>query len=110
VIDITRRSKALSAGLSHEFIINHRMKRGVPVASRHAIFGTSSRSFGPKRRATAVFVLCVAFFIAAIWLISRPSFEKCSAPENVAERNACFDALRQDLLKSPAKGPEIQKS
>jgi len=28
VIDITRRSKALSAGLSHEFIINHRMKRG----------------------------------------------------------------------------------
>jgi len=59
---------------------------------------------------TAVFVLCVAFFIAAIWLISRPSFEKCSALENVAERNACFDTLRVDLLKPPAKGPDISKS
>jgi len=59
---------------------------------------------------TALFVLCVTFFIAAVWLISRPSFEKCSALENATERNACFDALRSDLLKPPAKGPDIPKS
>jgi hypothetical protein len=59
---------------------------------------------------TALFVLAVAFFIAAIWLISSPSFEKCSALENVTERNACFDALRNELLKPPAKGPDIPKS
>jgi hypothetical protein len=59
---------------------------------------------------TALFVLAVAFFIAAMWLISSPSFEKCSALENVTERNACFDTLRNKLLKPPAKGPDIPKS
>ena len=58
---------------------------------------------------TALFVLCVPFFIAAIWLISGPSFEKCSTLENVAARNACFDTLRNDLSKPPAKGPDIPK-
>jgi hypothetical protein len=58
---------------------------------------------------TALFVLCLAFFIAAMWLVSRPSFDKCSAMENVADRNACFDMLRNDLLKPPAKGPDIRK-
>ena len=58
---------------------------------------------------TALFVLCVASFIAAMWLISRPSFEKCSALENVGERIACFETLRNDLLKPPAKGPDIPK-
>jgi hypothetical protein len=53
---------------------------------------------------TALFVLCVALFIAAIWLMSRSSFEKCSALENVTERNACYETLRNDLLKPPAKG------
>jgi hypothetical protein len=56
---------------------------------------------------TALFVLCVALFIAAIWLVSGPSFGKCSALENVTERNACFEALRNDLLKPPAKGADI---
>ena len=59
---------------------------------------------------TALFVLVVAFFVAAMWLISSPSFEKCSALENVTERNACFDTLRNELLKPPAKGPDIPKS
>jgi hypothetical protein len=58
---------------------------------------------------TALFVLCVALFIAAIWLVSGPSFEKCSALENVTERNACFEALRNDLLKPPAKGADIPR-
>jgi hypothetical protein len=58
---------------------------------------------------TALFVLCVALFIAAIWLVSGPSFGKCSALENVRERNACFEALRNDLLKPPAKGADIPR-
>ena len=58
---------------------------------------------------TALFVLCVALFIAAIWVVSSPSFEKCSALESVAERNACFDTLRDDLLKPPANGAAIPK-
>ncbi|HZH82682.1 MAG TPA: hypothetical protein VFD87_06045 [Phototrophicaceae bacterium] len=58
---------------------------------------------------TALFVLCVALFIAAIWLVSGPSFGKCSALENVTERNACFEALRNDLLKPPAKGADIPR-
>jgi hypothetical protein len=58
---------------------------------------------------TALLVLCVALFIAAIWVVSRPSFEKCSALENITERNACFETLRNDLLKPPAKGANIPK-
>jgi len=58
---------------------------------------------------TALLVLSLAFFIAAIWLVSRPSFEKRSALENVTERNACFETLRNDLLKPPAKGADIRK-
>jgi hypothetical protein len=59
---------------------------------------------------TALVALCVALFIAAIWLASRPSFEKCSALENATERNACFETLRNDLLKPPAKGADIPRS
>jgi hypothetical protein len=58
----------------------------------------------------ALLVLCVALFIAAIWLVTRPSFEKCSALENVTERNACYEELRNDLLKPPAKGADIPRS
>ena len=58
---------------------------------------------------TALVVLCAAFFIAAMWLVTRPSC-KCSALDNTAERAACFDTLRRDLLKPPAKGAEIPKN
>jgi hypothetical protein len=34
----------------------------------------------------ALLVLCIASFIAAIWFLSNPSFEKCSAVENVTDR------------------------
>jgi hypothetical protein len=57
----------------------------------------------------AFFALCIAFFIAAIWFLNRPSFEKCSALESVAERNACYDKLRNDLSQPPAKGPDVPK-
>ena len=50
-------------------------------------------------------VLCVALFLAAMWVIGGSSFQKCSAIENVAQRNACYGELRNELLKPPAKGP-----
>ena len=31
------------------------------------------------------------------------SFQKCSALEHVTQRNACYDELRNELLKPPAK-------
>jgi hypothetical protein len=49
--------------------------------------------FGSK---TALLVLCIALFIAAIWFVSSPSFEKCSAVENITDRNACYDGLRRN--------------
>jgi len=58
---------------------------------------------------TALLVICIACFIAAIWLANTPSFEKCSALENATERHACFDTLRNDLLKPPAKGADIPR-
>jgi len=51
--------------------------------------------------------LCVASLIAAVWFVGGPSFEKCSAIANEADRNACYDGLRKELLKSPAKGAEV---
>jgi hypothetical protein len=55
----------------------------------------------------ALLVLCASFFIAALGLVSSPSFGKCSAIENVTKRNACYDGLRHVLLKPPAKGADI---
>jgi hypothetical protein len=52
---------------------------------------------------TALLVLCIALFIAAMWFASSPSFGKCSALEHLTERNACYDRLRNELLKPPAK-------
>ena len=58
---------------------------------------------------TALLVLCIALFIAAMWLVSSPSFEKCSGLENVTERDACYDGLRKELLKPPAKGADAPR-
>jgi hypothetical protein len=54
--------------------------------------------------------LCIAFFSAAIWFVTSPSFEKCSAVANLSDRHACYDVLRQELLKPPAKGADVPKS
>jgi hypothetical protein len=51
----------------------------------------------------SMLVLCVALFLAANWVISTSNFQKCSALENVTQRNACYDELRNELLKLPAK-------
>jgi hypothetical protein len=54
----------------------------------------------------SMLILCVGLFIAAAWMISRPSFEKCLALENATERHACYDNVGTELLKPPAKGAE----
>jgi hypothetical protein len=51
----------------------------------------------------SLLVLCVALFLAADWVIRTASFQKCSALENVTQRNTCYDELRNELLKPPAK-------
>jgi hypothetical protein len=51
----------------------------------------------------SLFVLCVALFLAAYWMMRAPSFPKCSALEKVTERNTCYDKLRDDLLKPPVR-------
>ena len=53
-------------------------------------------------------ILCIALLIAALWIVSGPSFGKCSALENVMERNTCYDLLRAGLLKPPAKGADLR--
>jgi hypothetical protein len=51
----------------------------------------------------SLFVLCVALFLVANWVVRTASFEKCSALENVTQRNTCYDELRNVLLKPPTK-------
>ena len=53
----------------------------------------------------AVAVLCVALFLAVVWVLSSPSFQKCSTIEEAAQRSSCYSELRKELLKPPAKGP-----
>src|SRR5262245_51187141 len=58
----------------------------------------------------ALLVLYAALVIAAIWFVSSPSFEKCSTLENATDRNACYDRLRNELLKPPAKGADVPRA
>ena len=51
----------------------------------------------------ALLVTCVGFLIAALWLASSPSFQKCSAFENLSDRVACYEGLRTALLQPPAR-------
>ena len=51
----------------------------------------------------ALAVTCVGFLIAVMWLASSPSFQKCSAFENLNDRVACYEGLRTALLQPPAR-------
>jgi hypothetical protein len=55
----------------------------------------------------SLLILCIALLIAGLWIISSPSFEKCSALSDVTQRNACYSELRNELMKPPAKGGEM---
>jgi hypothetical protein len=52
---------------------------------------------------TALLVTGVGFLIAAVWLISSPSFQKCSGLDNLKDRVACYESLRSAVLKPPVK-------
>jgi hypothetical protein len=54
----------------------------------------------------AVRDIAAALNVLLAWMISRPSFEKCLTLENATERHACYDNVRAELLKPPAKGAE----
>jgi hypothetical protein len=51
---------------------------------------------------TAIVILCIALFFAAMWFMTTPSFEKCSVLQNAADRNACYGEF-----KPPAKGAYV---
>jgi hypothetical protein len=76
--------------------------------SQHALWPKSREEFADQFGfRSALLVFCIALFIAAIWFASNPNFEKCSAVENITDRSACYEGLRQELLKPPAKGADI---
>lgn len=52
---------------------------------------------------TALLVTSVGFLTAALWLMSSPSFQKCSGLDNLKDRVACYESLRSTLLTPPAK-------
>jgi hypothetical protein len=52
----------------------------------------------------SLLVLFLALVLIGIWQISTPSFEKCSALGTQSERIVCYENLRDELLKPPAKG------
>jgi hypothetical protein len=54
----------------------------------------------------SLLILCIGLLFAGIWMISGPSFERCSALSEVTQRNACYSELRNELMKPPAKGGE----
>jgi hypothetical protein len=58
----------------------------------------------------ALLVLFAALVLAAIWVLSTPSFQKCIALENATQRDACYSELRNELLKPPAKGLQGARS
>ena len=62
--------------------------------------------FGIK---ASLLVLGLGLVIAALSLVNSPSFGKCSALQNLSDRVSCYEGLRQDLFKPPAKGPDAPK-
>jgi hypothetical protein len=52
---------------------------------------------------TALLVTCIGFAIAVFWLISNPSFQKCSGLDNLKDRIACYEGVRTAFLKPPQK-------
>ena len=55
----------------------------------------------------SLLIMCIALLIAGLWMISSPSFEKCSALSDVTQRNACYSELRNEFMKPPAKGGQM---
>jgi hypothetical protein len=68
--------------------------------------GESADRFGIR---LSLLIVGTGLFMAAIWAVSGPSFRKCSALENLTERYACYDNLRNEQSKPPAKGADAPR-
>ena len=51
----------------------------------------------------AMVVLCVACLIAILWVLSTPSFEKCTVLTSASERYACYETLREVFSRPPTR-------
>ena len=89
-----------SNGNDENNVVQHKPPEDVPPEDLVNRFGTRA----------SLLILCIALFIAAVWIFSRPSFEKCSVSEIATVRNACYDELRSELMKPPAKGADAKIS
>src|SRR5262249_49423839 len=58
---------------------------------------------------SGLLVVCIAFFIVGITVLSSASFEEFRLLERGAARHACYDGLRKELMKPPAKGADIPR-
>jgi hypothetical protein len=54
--------------------------------------------------AISVAVLVVSLIALVMWAESRSSFERCSARVDADARAACYEELRQQEMRPPAKG------
>ena len=57
----------------------------------------------------SLLILSIGLFMAAVWAVSGPSLRKCGVLENPAARYACYDTLRNEQTKPPAKGAYAQR-
>lgn len=51
----------------------------------------------------SLLLLFVGLVMAMTWGLSKPSFERCSAIKDFANRVACYESLRNEYLKPPIK-------
>jgi hypothetical protein len=53
---------------------------------------------------TSVIVVTVSLALLVVWAESRSSFERCSALTDFNARVTCYEELRQQEMRPPAKG------
>jgi hypothetical protein len=60
--------------------------------------------------AISLVTLFIGLCLMTIWLLFWPSFENCSALTGTAARYACYDKIRDELSKPPAKGGLVPRT
>lgn len=54
--------------------------------------------------AISLVTLLIGLCVMAVWLLFQPSVEYCNVLTEPAVRYACYDKIRDELSKPPAKG------
>jgi hypothetical protein len=62
--------------------------------------GSVADRFGVR---LSLLLLFVGLVVAMAQVLSQPSFEKCSAIKDFADRTTCYESLRNEYLKPPIK-------